>query len=168
MVVTAATGSTSNRETYCTKTGGVFVCVFCRWITIFWMIHLTDRRRKWFITGYLDIFRARTTTKRLDKWLSPQGLKNPCHTNKWIHVANGKISDQKPQHMHDFTSNSFSLRVFSGWRLDRVGKVVGLWDRVHTLAQPGVPSSPAQKRRKTLQRQHDGEQKLHRGALRAQ
>lgn len=56
----------------------------------------------------------------------------------------------------------------SGWRLDRVGKVVRLWDRVHPLAQSRVPGPPTQERRKALQWQHDGEQKLHRGAVCAQ
>lgn len=49
----------------------------------------------------------------------------------------------------------------SGWWLDRVGKVVGLWDRVHPLAQSRVPSPTSPERREALQREHDGEQKLH-------
>ncbi len=63
---------------------------------------------------------------------------------------------------------TYLLSHSSGWRLDRVGKVVRLWDRVHPLAQSRVPSPPTQERRKALQRQHDGEQKLHRGAVCAQ
>lgn len=60
---------------------------------------------------------------------------------------------------------NFSVASCSGWRLDGVGQVVRLWDGVHTLAQPRVPGSAPQERREALQRQHDGEQKLHGGTV---
>lgn len=57
------------------------------------------------------------------------------------------------------------LLCLSGWRLDGVGEVVGLWDGVHALAQPRVSGAPSAQRGTSLHREHDGEQELHRGTV---
>lgn len=109
-------------------------------------------------------------------------------TYRQMHLANSKMRPFQPLHAHGATLFSHArfpppdvfkvlrrwfagtwlpslLSHSSGRRLDRLGKVVRLWDRVHPLAQSRVPGPPAQKRREALQRQHDGEQKLHRGVV---